>query len=113
MQMITKDSLTKMIVEANPEKQARIVGRACLVLFKRQTESERQANTTNVENSVGFTASDARTGSLTAKSFLKFNTLQPWQVERWLQVDRRGTMRIAKYWKQLDQAARAKAAAQG
>jgi hypothetical protein len=109
--MVTKDSLTKMIVEASPEKQAQIVGRACLVLFKRQTETERQANTTNVENSVGFTGSDARCGSLTAKSFLKYNTLQPWQVERWLKVDRRGTMRIAKYWKQLDQAAREKAAA--
>jgi hypothetical protein len=42
---------------------------------------------------------------------LKHKTLQPWQVERWLKVDCRGTMRIAKYWKQLDEAAREKAAA--
>ena len=109
--MVTKDSLTKMIQAANPEKQAQIVGRACLVLFKRQTESERQTNATNTENSIGFTGSDAKCGSLTAKTFLKHKTLQPWQVERWLKVDCRGTMRIAKYWKQLDEAARDKAAA--
>lgn len=109
--MVTKDSLTKMIQAANPEKQAQIVGRACVVLFKRQTDSERAMNTTNTENSMGFTGADAKSGSLTAKMFLKNKTLQAWQVERWLKVDRRGTMRIAKYWKQLDEAARAKAAA--
>ena len=109
--MVTKESLTQMIQAANPEKQAMIVGRACLALFKRQTDAERATNSTNTENSIGFTGADARSGSLTAKTFLKNNTLLPWQVERWLKVDRRGTMRIAKYWKQLDEAARKKAAA--
>lgn len=107
--LVTKESLTQMIQAASVEKQAQIVGRACLVLFKRQTASERQANTTNVQNSIGFTGSDAKSGSLTAKTFMKYNTLQPWQVERWLKIDSRGTMRIAKYWRQLDEAAREKA----
>lgn len=109
--MVTKDSLTQMIQAASPEKQAQIVGRACVVLFKRQTDAERATNTTNTENSIGFTGSDAKSGSLTAKTFMKHKTLQAWQVERWLKVDRRGTMRIAKYWRQLDEAAREKAAA--
>jgi hypothetical protein len=36
--------------------------------------------------------------------------LHPWQVEQWLKTDVRGTPRIVKYWKQLDEAAKQKVA---
>ena len=106
--IVTKYSLAKMIWEASDAKRAQIVGRACVVIFNNQIESEKQANTTAVNNGVGFTSADAKSGSITAKYFLKHKTLEDWQVKRWLKADRRGTPRIIKYWKQLNAAAQAK-----
>jgi len=111
MSMVTKESLIKMIETADEAKRAQIVGRACLVLFNRQLDDEKQFNTTTTTNNRGFTQADARTGSITAKSFIKNKTLYPWQVNQWLKVDVRGTPRIVKYWKQLDEAAKQKVAA--
>lgn len=108
--MITKRILENMIIEANPEKRARIVGRACLALFRRQTQDEQVANTTNHTNMRGFTQGDARQGSITAKYFIKHGTLQDWQINQWIKREARGNMRISKYWRQLDQEARARAA---
>jgi len=108
--IVTKDSLIHMLQTADEVKKAQIVGRACLVLFNRQLEDEKQANTTNTTNYRGFTQADARTGSITAKFFIKNKMLHPWQVEQWLKTDVRGTPRIVKYWKQLDEAAKQKVA---
>jgi hypothetical protein len=103
--MITKSVIENMINEADLEKKGRIIGRACIVLFKRQTDSEKAANTTNVENMEGFTSSDARQGSITAKYFLKHGKLEEWQVKQWTKINVKGTMRIAKYHRQLNEAA--------
>jgi len=99
--VITKNSLENMILTANTERQAQIIGRACLALFNRQTESEQQINEAVINNLAGFCKQDAREGSITAKSFIKNKTLAEWQVEKWTKRDVRGTMRIAKYWRQL------------
>lgn len=107
--MITKSKLVEMITTADPTKRAHIVGRACLALFKRQTEDERAVNSAKHTNSRGFTQADARQGSITAKYYIKHGKLEDWQVERWLKADRRGTPRIVKYWKQLAEAAQEKA----
>ena len=109
--IVTKDSLIQMLDTADEVKKAQIVGRACLVLFNRQLEDEKQANTTTTTNYRGFTQADARQGSITAKFFIKNKTLHAWQVEQWLKTDVRGTPRIVKYWKQLDEAAKQKVAA--
>lgn len=109
--MITKASLEQMILEASDEKRAQIVGRACVVLFRNQTEDEKASNVTRHTNDRGFSKPDARQGTITAKYFLKHGKLEDWQVARWLKRESRGNMRIAKYWKQLDEAARAKAQA--
>jgi len=109
--MLTKHSLEQMIGEANADKQARIVGRACVALFKRQTEDEKQSNNATHLNLRGFTKGDARQGSITAKYFIKHGTLQPWQVAMWLKVEKRGNLRITKYWRQLQQTAAEKAQA--
>ena len=109
--IVTKDSLIQMLDTADEVKKTQIVGRACLVLFNRQLEDEKQANTTTTTNYRGFTQADARQGSITAKFFIKNKMLHPWQVEQWLKTDVRGTPRIVKYWKQLDEAAKQKVAA--
>lgn len=108
--MISKGSLYYMIVNADDDKVQHIVGRALVALFNRQNESEKADNTAKVTNNRGFCQSDARQGSITAKYYIKHRKLESWQIERWLKRDCRGTMRIQKYWKQLDEVAREKAA---
>jgi len=109
--IVTKEKLIQMLDTADEHKKAQIVGRACLVLFNRQLEDEKQTNSTRTTNNRGFTQADARQGSITAKYFIKRKTLEDWQVKQWLKVDVRGTPRIVKYWKQLDEAAKQKVAA--
>jgi len=106
--LVTRDSLQSMIINASPELKVKLVGRALVVLFNKQTESEKQVADTNVDNMEGFTSGDAYSGTLSAKSYLKYGTLKDWQLEKWLKVNRRGVMRIAKYWRQLDKAAKEK-----
>ena len=106
--LVTKSGLQNMIENAEPHKRAQIIGRACVVLFNRQTEDEQNTDQTRHDNMRGFTSGDAKSGSLTAKSFLKHRDLRDWQVERWTKKNVKGTMRIAKYWRQLNEAAIAK-----
>ena len=51
-------------------------------------------------NGNGFTGCDARSGSITAKYYLKYKTLQDWQLERWLEKNR-----ICRYHRQLNEIA--------
>lgn len=108
--MVTKESLGRMIETADQEKVKHIIGRALVALFRRQTASEKAVNTANITNLQGFNQSDARCGCLGAKYYLKHGTMEDWQVAMWLKKDRRGTLRIQKYWKQLAEEAKAKAA---
>lgn len=111
MTIITKQTLEAMILNADDVKKAQIVGRACLALFRRQTEAEKAENDAKMVNNRGFTKGDAREGCLTAKTFIKHGTLQDWQVEQWLTRNVNGVMRIVKYWAQLNEEAQAKMAA--
>lgn len=110
MKIITKDSLQRMIDEASTEKKKYIVGRALVVVFNNQTRDEQSINNTTINNGVGFTGADARSGTLTAKSFLKNKTLTDWQLNAWLRKDSSGYSRICKYHNQLEKAAQQKAA---
>lgn len=105
--IVTRDSLNRMLQDEH--KRIHVIGHALIVLFNRQTESERAANNTILHNTIGFTGADARTGSLTAKYYLAHKTLLPWQVHKWMKVGKSGYPRIVKYWRQLDQAACARA----
>lgn len=106
-QLVTKESLRTMIEQADERRRAVIVGRALVVLFNRQTADEKQSNSTDNSNSVGFSGSDARIGSLGAKYFLKNKTLQQWQVNQWTRLQH-GYPKICKYARQLNEAAVAK-----
>ncbi len=106
--LVTKESLAAMLANANPQRRIDIIGRALVVLFERQTESERRSDATNDHNGVGFAGCDAKGGSLTAKSYLARKTLVDWQVQQWMRPSN-GFPRICKYAKQLNQAAMDKA----
>lgn len=104
--VVTKSSLITML--SDESKRAHVIGRACVALYNRQTSDEKATDATNTWNFRGFSQSDARQGSLTAKYYLKHKTLLDWQIEKWMK-DWRGAPRIVKYWKQLDEVAKAKA----
>lgn len=107
--IVTRDSLKAMLEAADDEKRARIIGRALVRLFERQTADEKASDDTNRTNSVGFSNADAKSGSLTAKSFLKRGSLLKWQLEDWMRPVN-GYPRICKYAKQLNDVAVQKAA---
>lgn len=77
------------------------VGRALVVLMNRQTSYEQSKKTTRNHNERGFTPADARMGTEQARYFLSRGHLTERQLYYWRKPDRRGTPRIAKYWRQL------------
>ena len=106
--IVTKDVLQSMLDREDPEYVKQVVGRALVVIYKNQTASEQHCNSTTDANGVGFTGFDARSGTLTAKSYLKHQTLQDWQVEKWTKKTKSGFARLCNYWKQINAAAEAK-----
>jgi hypothetical protein len=104
--LVTRDSLAQMLRNPNPSYVETVVGRALVALLQRQTKDEQATNDTRVWNSVGFSGADARSGTLTAKSFIKNRgKLQPWQVEKWTKPAKNGYPRLCKYAEQLNQIA--------
>ena len=109
--LITHDILQSMIDSNNREYVEKVVGRALIAIMKRQTDDERIINETKITNNIGFTGADARSGTITAKYFLKHKRLENWQIERWLKRGKNGYSRITKYSKQLNEIANEKSKA--
>lgn len=109
--IVTKDSLNTMLQSADRARRAQIIGRALVALFQRQTDAEKNADTTQNLNGIGFASNDARSGSLSAKSFIRSQTLQDWQVDLWMRPTH-GYPRICKYARQLNEIAEERAAQQ-
>lgn len=105
MAKVTRKSLQAMLDNNNPEYVAAVIGRALVVLFNNQTRDEKSMNATNQDNGIGFTGADAHSGSITAKYFIKHHSLMDWQVDRWTKPAASGYARLAKYHKQLNEAA--------
>lgn len=105
MNLVTRESLQAMLESDNSEYVKRVVGRALVAIFNNQTESEKSDNATEESNGIGFSGADARSGTLTAKTFLKRKTLEDWQVERWTRPSKNGYSRLTKYAKQLNRIA--------
>ncbi len=109
MTLVTRASLLELLNDDT--KRPHVIGRALVALFHNQTRDEQATNDTKVNNTIGFTGTDARDGSITAKYYIKHKTLLPWQIDNWMK-DFRGFPRITKYHRQLNLAAQAKAAQQ-
>lgn len=110
MAIVTRDSLTKMLNEDSLYNTMHVVGRALVVLLNNQTADEQACNDTKVNNGIGFTSADARSGTITAKYYLRHKRLEEWQVQMWTVKNNKGVPRLAKYHTQLNVAAEAKAA---
>lgn len=103
--VVTRDSLKRMLENPNRHYVETVIGRALLALLERQTEDEKRAADTRVWNAVGFSGADARSGTLTAKSFAKHGRLLDWQIDRWTKKSKNGYPRLCKYAKQLNEIA--------
>ena len=101
--IVTRESFMAMLA-AGRDRQIKVVGRALVALMNRQTEDEKTGLQTKHDNSRGFSAPDAKSGTLCARYFLKHGTLQDWQFANWMR-DERGIPRIAKYSRQLNEIA--------
>ena len=104
-QLVTQESLQAMLDNPDQVYVAHVIGRALAALLNRQTQEEQSSNETRLHNNIGFTGADGRSGSLTAKSYIKRNGLQDWQIERWVKRGKNGFSRLTKYAKQLNEIA--------
>lgn len=109
MQIVTRDSLCELLNK--DEIRVHVIGRALKVLLERQTREEAASNQTQESNMRGFASCDAKQGSICAKTYIKRKTLLDFQVEYWMKPTKNGYPRIAKYVKQLNEAAQEKKAA--
>lgn len=104
--IVTRESFIDML--NNHPDRAKVIGRALVVIFRNQTNDEQKVNTTKIHNAMGFTPADARSGSISAKYFIKNGTLDGWMVDKWMKLNDVGIPRIAKYHAQLNASANAK-----
>ena len=104
--MLNKDQIVALL-----KTNDRAVGRALLVLKANQTLDEQCAEDTKYRNDRGFRPCHARMGTSMAKFFEHRGFLSPKQVAYWRREMADGNMRIGIYWRQLAEAAEAKAAA--
>lgn len=107
--LVTKESMISLMNKSQ-EMKVKVIGRALVALLSRQDADERQAAQTHLHNGIGFTPSDAYSGTITAKYFLKHGTLLEWQVQKWENPTATGIPRIAKYSRQLNEIANEKLA---
>lgn len=105
MAKVTRDWIKRYVETQPAAKVEEMVGRALIRLLERQTREEQQVNDTREDNAIGFSAADAKSGSITAKTFIKNGKLLDWQLEKWTKPGRNGYPRIAKYARQLNDVA--------
>ena len=102
--MLDKNAIVNLL--ANSDKA---VARALIVLNERQTSYEQNAKGTRDHNGRGFKPCHAFMGTSMAEFYQRNNYLSAKQIAYWRKADKRGTPRIACYWKQLLEVAQAKA----
>lgn len=107
MVKLTKEAVVELILNND-----RAVERALVVLLDRQTAAEQSSENTLLHNQIGFTHADAPWGTRNGRWVKRGGRLNAYQLSQWRKRDRKGTPRLAKYWRQLAQAAEEKAAKQ-
>lgn len=101
--MLSKERIVELL-----KTDDRAIARALLVLNERQTADEQVVENTRYLNGMGFRPCHARMGTSMAKFFKRNGYLTPKQIAYWRALDKTKTMRIAIYWKQLQEAAEQK-----
>jgi hypothetical protein len=104
--IVTKEKLNEML--NNEEIRMRVIGRALVHLRNRQTQDEQIEEKTKHSNLRGFQPADARMGTSMASYYERFGKLSEKQQSYWMIRNCKGTMRLSKYWRQLDEEAKKK-----
>lgn len=115
MTIPTREEITALL-HTNSPLGNRAVERALLVLLSNQTEDERRDETTKHTNDKGFTSADAKKMTSMARQverspYPKGQKLSSKQLGWLRRPNKGGTSRIAKYGRQLIEAAEKKASA--
>lgn len=100
---VSKEWMTTYVRTMPRHRVEHMIGRALVALLQRQTDFEQRRNKTSVANNAGFSAADAKSGTLTAKAFMKRGRMLDWQLQKWTRDTKGGTPRIAKYHRQLNE----------
>ena len=102
---VTRDSIQRMLDNTNPNYVMAVVGRALTQIHNRQTYSEQETNSTKEHNGIGFAGCDAKSGSMTAKFYIKHKRLEQWMINKWIKKGSNGYARLCKYHAQLNEVA--------
>lgn len=102
---MTRQDITQLLAVND-----KAVARALVVLYNNQTPDEQAIDATLKRNGRGFTSADALVGTSMARFYLKNGFLTSKQISFWRRPRKDGNMKIAIYWRQLAEAAAAKAA---
>lgn len=105
--MLSKFEIVRLL-----ETNDKAVARALVVLNNNQTADEQSQEMVKYRNGQGFRPCHARMGTSMAQFFQARGYLSPKQIAYWRRPDKNGGMRISIYWRQLAEAAVAKAAKQ-
>lgn len=103
--IVTRESLRAMLESSDQKQRAKIIGRALVRLYERQTQAEKNIKATTDDNNAGFASSDAKVGSRVAEGYLKYGTLLEWQIDVWMRPSASGFPRICRYHRQLNEVA--------
>jgi len=102
VKIVTKDYLRDRLTKPDCIK---VLGRALVRIYERQTSDEQQSESTELKNSQGFTAFDARLGTLAARQFLETGSIGIKLTAYWLAQDKNGYPKICRYVRQLNEVA--------
>lgn len=107
--IVTKESIYNTISKARKAKRfdfiVQYVGKALVVLYRNQEPDEKASRTANIQNGVGFNKFDSDKGTRAAQRFLNTGTLPLAEVNYWCKLDKTNYPKIARYHKQLNDAA--------
>lgn len=98
--IVTREWLRDKIAE-QPE---RVIARALIAIYERQTSEEQLGGYTKFSNGRGFSGADAELGTKCAEAATR-GELLPWMVKVWSGVTRTGFPKICKYARQLNEIA--------
>jgi hypothetical protein len=107
--IITKSKLKFWLLYGTPTKTpAQVVGWAVNAIYEKQESDEQASKETLYKNGVGFSHSDAKLGTYTAKQYLQYGTVSEKIFQRWTALKGSGEMKLLKYAMQLNKIANAK-----
>ena len=97
----TKASIKALFRHENIAKANRAIAKGVYAIYKYQTHSEKQSESTFYLNGIGFNSAHGKKGTGMGRFFAQHGFLTPKQIAWWRQLTPSGKMRIDTYAGQL------------